>query len=204
MPGNGPLNNKWQESPLRKIRRSTGCEHYSILFSSLDACRILLGCKYGGMQSYRHLLFESYKSSGKRLWDPCTRNSNNLMFLYLALQCFTQLHGRFIRVEYILKFHDSREFCRSSSMHKTDAIAHSAHVPESHNVNPLQDACTWYLFSGSDPPQDKRKQFAINYAYACLDCIQFHASLLWCWAFHQLIVVVCMNVITLMHHHLLL
>ena len=144
------------------------------------------------------------RAAEKGCETPCTRNSNNLMFLYLALQCFTQLHDRFIRVEYILKFHDSREFCRSSSMHKTDAIAHSAHVPESHNVNPLQDACTWYLFSGSDPPQDKRKQFAINYAYACLDCIQFHASLLWCWAFHQLIVVVCMDVIALMHHHLLL
>lgn len=154
-----------------------------------------------GMQLYRHLLFESYKSSGKRLWDPMHKElqqSNVFVSCFTILQCFTQLHDRFIRVEYILKFHDSKEFCRSSSMHKTDAIAHSAHVPESHNFNPLQDACTCYLFSGSDPPQDKRKQFAINYAYACLDCIQFHASLLWCWAFHQLIVVVCMNVITLM------
>ena len=32
-------------------------------------------------------------------------------------------------------------------------MAHSAHVAESHNFTPLQDACTC-LFSGSDPPQD--------------------------------------------------
>ncbi len=153
------------------------------------------------MHLYRHLVFASYKSSGKRLWEPCGRNCNYLMFLYIALQFFTQLYDSLIRVEYMLGFHAfSRELPDPAVYIKLMMQWHILHMSQRATISLL---CRMRVLACFQVQILPKTHGTVCHQLVMLWLHSLPASLVWCWAFHQLIAVECMHIITLVHHLLL-